>query len=496
MNATFRRAANVTVFKAETIVFLFYLILMWRAAGIEPEVLAEEYTSAASIQALSDIEALRDGHMQTYYLMEPGEILTISTERAIVGIYLEFYSESAAWSVTTAAGSQHFGEYGFLHEYAQLREADVKELKIIFPDGAKISELRLFGAGALPADVQVWNPPYERADALLFTTHSDDEHLFFAGVLPWMAAQDYDCQVAYFCSHAQKPLRLHEQLNGLWAAGVTHYPVLGVYPDYYSQSIERAVAQLAADGYTEEDFIGYQVELLRRFKPYVVIGHDPAGEYGHGAHMLNVYALQKAIEVSGDGEAYPQSARLYGAWDVPKTYLHLWKERQIIMNFDLPLEYFGGKTAYEMSVAGYMCHTSQHWTWFTEWLVGTKTKPLTSAAQIEYYSPCQYGLYRTTVGDDVLKNDFFEHILFKAEPTGFPGSVIIYGESPEAQIIAEVSENFSIQEDKDAVILDNEVSEEEHQSSVDRSYIWMAVLLTAVCGGCFVILWKMRRNSD
>lgn len=168
MNATFRRAANVTVFKAATIVFLFYLILMWRAAGIEPEVLAEEYTSAASIQALSDIEALRDGHMQTYYLMEPGEILTISTERAIAGIYLEFYSESAAWSVTTAAGSQYFGEYGFLHEYAQLREADVKELKIIFPDGAKISELRLFGAGALPADVQVWNPPYERAGCAAF----------------------------------------------------------------------------------------------------------------------------------------------------------------------------------------------------------------------------------------------------------------------------------------------------------------------------------------
>lgn len=86
--------------------------------------------------------------------------------------------------------------------------------------------------------------------------------------------------------------------------------------------------------------------------------------------------------------------------------------------------------------------------------------------------------------------------MFKAEPTGFPDSVIIYGESPEAQIIAEVSENFSIQEDKDAVILDNEVSEEEHQPSVDRSYIWMTVLLTAVCGGCFVVLWKMRRNSD
>ncbi len=415
MKSIFRRTVHFMAFNAAAVAFFIFLMIVGYAGGTQTEIFAKEYTADASVLALSNTQALRDGQVSTYYLMDPGEILTVKTENTIAGVYLEFYSQSALGTVTTANGTKFFGASGYLHEYITLEKAEAETLEIVFTSGAKLSELRIFGAGTLPPDVQVWSPPYERADALLLTPHGDDEHLFFAGALPWMIAQGYDCQVAYFCSHAQNPIRLHEQLNGLWAVGMTHYPVFGVYPDYYSESIQQALAKLSADGYTEEDLIGYQVELLRRFKPYVVVGPDTNGEYGHGAHMLNAHVLQQALEVSGDGDAYPQSFRLYGVWDVPKAYLHLWNERKIVMNFDLPLEYYGGKTAYEMSVAGYMCHKSQHWTWFTEWLIGTKSKPLESAAQIQYYSPCMYGLYRSTVGDDTLKNDFFEHILFEAE---------------------------------------------------------------------------------
>ena len=34
----------------------------------------------------------------------------------------------------------------------------------------------------------------------------------------------------------------------------------------------------------------------------------------------------------------------------------------------------------------------------------------TTAASIETYSPCNYGLFRSTVGLDTLKNDFFENL--------------------------------------------------------------------------------------
>lgn len=55
--------------------------------------------------------------------------------------------------------------------------------------------------------------------------------------------------------------------------------------------------------------LAYEVELLRRFKPEVVVDHDINGEYGHGVHMLNTWILQQAVEQSGDVQYFPESAR-------------------------------------------------------------------------------------------------------------------------------------------------------------------------------------------
>ena len=66
---------------------------------------------------------------------------------------------------------------------------------------------------------------------------------------------------------------------------------------------------------------------------------------------------------------------------------------------------------------GYACHESQQWTWFTEWLQGDG---MDKAADIQKYSPGQYGLYRTTVGSDTGKNDFMENITPYPDPTPVP----------------------------------------------------------------------------
>ena len=245
-------------------------------------------------------------------------------------------------------------------------------------------------------------------EVLLLSSHSDDEQLFFAGMIPHCIANDVDIQVVYFCYHDNEPVRLHEQLNGLWAAGLRNYPVIGRFPDLYSESMDWALNSFAGYGYDREDFVAYQCEVIRRFKPEIVVAHDVNGEYGHGTHRLNTDTLREALELTADGTKYPESAQTYGTWDVPKTYIHLWEERPIVMNYDIPLDYFGGKTAYQMSVAGYRCHNSQQWTWFTDWLVGDDGS-YTKASQIDKYSPCEYGLYRTTVGDDV-NGDIFENV--------------------------------------------------------------------------------------
>ena len=81
------------------------------------------------------------------------------------------------------------------------------------------------------------------------------------------------------------------------------------------------------------------------------------------------------------------------------------------MDYDTPLEYFNGKTAYEVSKEGYSKHLSQQWTWFTDWING-KNDNYTKATDIKTYSPLKYGLFFSNVGEDIQKNDMFENIKY------------------------------------------------------------------------------------
>ncbi len=195
----------------------------------------------------------------------------------------------------------------------------------------------------------------------------------------------------------------------MWTVGVRNYPIIGPFPDLVAslgstaETVE-AVFQRALSVYEEEAITEFQVETIRRFRPLVIVGHDFAGEYRHGAHILNAYTLKKALELSGVSSYHPASAEKYGVWDVPKTYIHLYEDNPIVMNWDVPLERFNGLTAFEVTKLGYACHISQQWTWFTSWLNHAR------AADIGSYSPCLYGLFRSTVGPDTGKADFFENI--------------------------------------------------------------------------------------
>ena len=100
---------------------------------------------------------------------------------------------------------------------------------------------------------------------------------------------------------------------------------------------------------------------------------------------------------------------MYGVWDVPKTYLHLYDKDRITMDWDRPLSHFGGMTAYEVSKLGYACHLSQQYTWFTDWING-KYGQYTKATDIRSFKPTEYGLYRTLVGSDTVGGDFFENL--------------------------------------------------------------------------------------
>ena len=97
-----------------------------------------------------------------------------------------------------------------------------------------------------------------------------------------------------------------------------------------------------------------------------------------------------------DSDKYPESAAEYGVWNVAKTYIHLYGENKIKLDCRPPLDNLGGRTALEAATAAYKKHVSQQWCWFY-------------VSDTYEYSISDFGLYRTTVGEDT-GNDMMEHI--------------------------------------------------------------------------------------
>lgn len=352
-------------------------------------------------------ENLIDGKRSTYEAAQ-GSISLESTE-SIAHLYIEFDRIPQEWTLI-AGGKEYTCDGGYLHQYIDVAAlcGEQTEITLQFDQKTAIADLYFFEKGErLPEFVQQWDTPCDKADLMLISSHSDDEQLFFAGLLPYYVVErGLRVQVVYIVQHFeangyQDHIRPHEQLDGLWTVGVRNYPVMSEFPDLYSESFEGAKSAFASAGYTYEDFKGYITDCLNRFEPLVVVSHDLKGEYGHGTHIFCATALTEVVKEQKSHR--PE-----------KTYLHLYEENQIEMDWDTPYESLGGKTPFEMTQQGFGCHQSQHWTWFKRWIYGNNGE-ITKASQIKTYSPCRYGLYDTVVGLDEQGGDLMEHITTYAE---------------------------------------------------------------------------------
>lgn len=378
---------------------------------------AKDITNTSIVQINNEKanSKLTDNNENTYYSINKDETITITNDEKIHGIYIIYELECKTGTITIDNKNIVIGENNYLHEYIDLSSAPSNTLSLTYNENVKVGEIYVLSEGTLPKYVEVWEKPLDNnADLLLFSTHSDDEQLFFLGLMPTYVAKGANVQVVYYANHNDNPKRLHEQLHGLYTVGIRNYPIMGIIPDAYSETLEGAINNIEKAGLTIDNAIDFQVEMIRRFKPSVVVGHDELGEYSHGQHILNTHTLKIALEKTNDNTYHTKSYEKYGLWNVPKTYLHLYKENKIIMDYDTPLEYFNGLTAYEVSKQGYSKHNSQQWTWFTKWINGSNNE-YTKSTDIKKYSPNEYGLYRSLVGEDILKNDMFENITFRKD---------------------------------------------------------------------------------
>lgn len=333
----------------------------------------------------------------TFTVDNPLTITSKDGSSKLYGIYVVWAAVPDEWTLTFDGGKYEGGKNGFLHEYVAIPEG-TESATLTLTKKESICKIKAYGKGELPKDVQTWKPVCDKADMLLFSTHADDEILFFGGALAEYAGErNLDVQLVYFSNYfTGTVIREHEKLDGLWAIGVKNYPVNGDFDDQYADNLKAAEKLYGLDNC--EAFI---VEQIRRFKPQICIAQDTNGEYGHGTHMLTSKAMQEAVTVSMDADKYPESAKEYGTWDVPKTYIHLAKDNPIKLDCRKPLSKFDGQNAVDVASYAYKQHVSQQWCWFY-------------VSDTYEYSIADYGLVRTQVGVDT-NNDMMEHLTSYAE---------------------------------------------------------------------------------
>jgi len=328
-----------------------------------------------------------DGNVNSYMTD-----VTITAEEPIGSLYILWHLIPGEWVMIADGEEILCGADGYLQEYVVL---DKPAKQITIKAEQAVTDVYAFAPDAvLPDWVHVWKQPLERADLMLVSTHADDEHIFFGGMMPYYAVErNLKVQVIYFVNHWGEPFRGHEQLNGLWTVGIRNYPIVGHFYDYWADNLQDAESKIGRDAAVE-----FLVEQLRRFKPRVVIGHDLEGEYGHGMHILNAYALTDAVELAGLETYYPESAEQYGRWNTPKLYLHLYPRNEILMDWEaIALTSFDYMSAMDVARAGFACHHSQQGIFY---VYGEK----------DFYDSRLFGLYRSTVGPDKIGGDVFENI--------------------------------------------------------------------------------------
>lgn len=331
--------------------------------------------------------------------------ITVTAENGgdIRALYIKWDDPVTPYQIRTDQGTVECGQYGFLHEYILLPESS-RTVTILLPE-QKLrlyqKQVRIFTDESVPEDVQVWEPPCERADIMLIPSHADDEILYMGGIAPTYGAElGARVQVAYMAEFrsTNQSVREHEKLDGLWTDGVRNYPVCGNFRDVYCNDLADAEKK-----YDYQAAVDYLTDMIRQFQPQVVVAHDFKGEYGHGFHMLTAKATAQALENAADPACRTDSESFltYGVWDTPKAYFHLYKENTIKLDLRAPLESMGGQTALEIAKEAYKQHVSQQWCRFY--------------VSDDYRHSCaEFGLYRTNVGYDT-GNDMLENIVLYEE---------------------------------------------------------------------------------
>lgn len=402
-------------------IIIFQLLLL---AFLNHNVSAEENSTIPfSIDGTgcSELGPLLDKNYVTYAEFEENGTLRIFSDEKIYGIYLEWFERPDEYILSYNGIEAKGGKEHFLHEFIEITEG-TNQVTFSFKNKSFLSNVYAYGKDSISENIQRWEPTCEKADILVCSTHADDEILFLGGVLAEYAGErKLDVQVLYFFDYTHTwRIREHEKLDGLWEAGVRHYPDMGDNKEASVYDINDCKQR-----YNYDQCVNWLVGKIRRYRPLVLVTQDENGEYGHLHHIMFVEAIKDAVNMSGDEKYLTEED--YEPFDVLKVYLHLYKYNPITLDTRKALENFSGMTAFDVAEKAYKKHVTQQEFWFY-------------VSDSNEYSIAKFGLYRSLVGADTT-NDMMENVIPYKEMKKQEEDISVEEVSPE-----ESSEDECLQE--------------------------------------------------
>lgn len=343
--------------------------------------------------------------MESVWQSYPGEqSITIEVPddvHTITGLYFKWDAPPPAWNLYAydSAGNETLADSGGENigftEFAQVPASmsEYKKFKIVAtnPEIAfAIANLSVY-AGAVPEFIPQWKP-YDgsNVDLLVIAAHPDDESVFLGAPAATYVNEGKSVVTGYMTWGAAE--RRFEAEEACWVLGDTYAPTLRKAHDMMTNSLESMERYWPLD-----KAVGYIVELIRKYKPSVIVTHDVGGEYGHGAHIETSYATQLAFAQASDPTKYPESAVKYGVWKPGKLYLHMYGEGKLTFDLNATLDAYHGETVLQAVSAAFMRHMSQE---AKGWTLET-----TGECSMEYF-----GLFASNVGPDIKHDSMFENI--------------------------------------------------------------------------------------
>lgn len=225
-------------------------------------------------------------------------------------------------------------------------------------------------------------------DLMIICAHPGDEYLFLGGALSLYAGEQERTTVVIYLSSSSEEQRAAAKA-GLARLGSNITAVFGPYSDVYTATEEDALRY-----WNKSNVTAFLVSLIRKYEPAVVVSHDQAGEYGHGANCVTSDCALLAVRAAAEENQYPTTSSLYGSWQVQRLFLHRYGDDQVVLDRSQPLSRFDGKTALTLDQEGYQCYPDPY--------------PIIISDE-PGYTKAQYGLAYAAEGDsfDSSSGDLF-----------------------------------------------------------------------------------------